>query len=129
EGLRQFFAPDAVIGDLSLRADSMVLPSGGASEFRTLLSGARIESLSLEGNPHKIMPAGDCAGMQVGTVRISSDDPKHATHQRWMAEWLAKWLSGGTPPAWWRRRSSWGPAAIRPHQRSAWNSLAAALTG
>lgn len=123
EGLRQFFAPRAVIGEFRVHEDGLLLSPEQHQEFRTVLSGARIGRLHVEGEPHRIMPAGDCAGLQVDSVRI---EPPAADRARGEGHAAARWLSGGTPPT--LPLGSWGPRATVPHHRSAWNSLAAALS-
>ena len=130
EGLRQFFAPGATLGSFDIRSDGILLPPGGRSEFRTVLSGARIGCLILDGDadPHKVMPAGACAGLGVDQISLGSSDAGRTLDPSWKAEWVAKWLSGGTPPSRWRPLGSWGPGATHPHHRTAWWTLSEAMS-
>ena len=125
EGMLQFFAPDARIGSLVVREDGIEMPAQGAAAFRTVLTGARIGELTLDGDadPHRVLPAGECGGLQVESVSISSSASGFSE-----AEWIAKWLSGGTPPRWTRPIGSWGSDAVNDHHVSAWRSIAAALS-
>lgn len=123
EGLVQFFAPDAHLGVLDVRQIGVELPEGGRSAFRTVLGGATIGELVIDADddPHLVMPAGHAPALRVEQVSISSSDVTH--HGK--AEWVAKWLSGGTPPRFPLGR--WNDSGS-PHDRSAWASIADAMT-
>lgn len=135
EGLSQFWAQNATIGTLPIREDGVVLTPEQVVRFTTVLDGARIGHLQLSGNPHAVMPAGDCAGISVDRVRVhleTSADRKGKGPEapRNEAEWVAWWLTRGTAPTGWRRLGSWTPGEekARPHERTAWIALSEALT-
>lgn len=130
EGLEQLFAPGASFGTFSVRGDGIELPEGGARRFRTVLNGARIGELHLDGDadPHEVMPAGACAGLSVERVSLHAWDEARGRTQLWKADWVARWLSGGTPPSRWRPLGSWHDEPDRAHDRAAWATLATAMT-
>lgn len=126
EGLTQFMATDSQIGTLRLSADDLDLPDDPTT-FRTVLAGTTIGTLYVDGEdePVDVLPAGSCEGFTVERIVMAGTEERRSDHL-WKADWMAAWLSSGRPPRF--PLGSWRERNPEPHARSAWDSIATAMS-
>ncbi|MCT9002530.1 hypothetical protein [Microbacterium memoriense] len=105
EGLQQLFLVDSQIGSLELRPDSF--PRDETLRMRVVLSGTRIETLSIDGSEgvESVAAIGSPNRIEIGRLilHLPERPAEDARAHEWISAWLRRGAAGSHAPQVWEQ--------------------------